>query len=304
MTEDPDERAEADRDDDARGRGGDRRRVWRWRSGACRRGRHKRREGHQGRHPARGDDQLHRLPEPIRGPAQPVVQRLRDGVPAARAVRPRPEARGRLGDELVAFPRRAHLDVPPEARRQVVGRHAADRRRCRLDGQPDHQVRRRADLSGRGGAQPREGHAGAERGHARDPLLQAGRERAAAARAVLGPARARVEEVRRQQRQGPEDVPARAEPADGRRGRVLDHQVPGEGHHGVQAQPVLLRAEVERGRRRDDVLHELDVDDRRPAGGQHRLRRPGAVQRHRLAQVRRRASCCSPCRATRSRTSP
>ena len=40
--------------------------------------------------------------------------------PAARAVRPRREARGRLGDQLDAVLQRAHLDVPPEGRRQVV----------------------------------------------------------------------------------------------------------------------------------------------------------------------------------------
>ena len=98
----------------------------------------------QWRHPAGRDDQLHRLPEPVRGHRVAVVQRLRDGVPPARAVRPEREARGRLGDQLVALVRRAHLDVPPQGRRQVVRRQAAHGRRRRLDGQPDRQVRERA----------------------------------------------------------------------------------------------------------------------------------------------------------------
>ncbi len=54
-------------------------------------------------------------------------------------------------------------------------------------------------------------------------------------------------------------------PADGGRRAVLHLEVPGQGHHGVQAQPGLLRPQVARPGRRDDVLHQPHHDDRRHA---------------------------------------
>ena len=97
--------------------------------------------------------------------------------------------------------------------------------------------------------------------------------------------------LHRQQRQGSQVVPAAGPPADGGRGRVHHHQVRRQGHHRVQAQPGLLRAQVQRRGGGDDLLHQRHDDDRRLQLGQPRLRRPGAVQRGQLAS---RATAASP----------
>ncbi len=85
-------------------------------------------------------------------------------------------------------------------------------------------------------------------------------------------------EDRRHRRQGAEDVPPGAPPADRQRRRLHDLAVREEGNDGVQALPGLLRPAVARIGRRAHVLHELRRGHRRPEGGQHRLGRPGAVQ--------------------------
>ena len=117
-------------------------------------------------------------------------------------------------------------------------------------------------------------------------------------RAVLLHAQARLVEVHRQRRQGHEVVQPRAAPAGGVGRPLHDHPVPGEGHHRLQAQSVLLRAQEPRRRRRADLLHERHLDDRRPRAEPARLHRrhalhgrrldEGQEQHHRLDRARQR----------------
>ena len=72
--------------------------------------------------PPRGDDVLHRHPEPVRRDRDAGLHRLRHGLPAARPVRARTAPRRRLGQELEVQRQRAHADLPSRAGRQVVGR--------------------------------------------------------------------------------------------------------------------------------------------------------------------------------------
>ena len=133
-----------------------------------------------------------------------------------------------------------HLHAAP--RRQVVGRQAADLGRRGLDGEHDRQVpvgrdRQRGQLRR---ARHQGGHRRPEQGDL--PLRRGGRPEPGAVEhlVALHPARARLGQVRGQQRQGSEDLPAREQPAAGVGRPVPDHQVLEEGHDRVQAQPGLL----------------------------------------------------------------
>ena len=184
----------------------------------------RRRPGPEGGHGG-GD----RLAQPVRRDRRPGVQRLRHGVPAARAVRAGRQDRGRLRGELDALRGRAGLDVPPAPRRQVVGRQAADRRGRRMDG---NTVLKYASgptallASSLDGVKDFKATDDNTRGR---HVQAAGRAGARQPRAVLHPARAHLVEVHRQQRQGSEGVLPGEAPAGGRRRGVLGDQVRVEG---------------------------------------------------------------------------
>ena len=83
---------------------------------------------------------------------------------------------------------------------------------------------------------------------------------------------------------GAQDVPAAGPPADGHGRGLHREEVREEGLDAVHPGSELLRAEVQRRRGRAPVLHERRRDDRRPAAGQPRLDRPGALQRRERGQ--------------------
>ena len=268
-------------------RAGHRRR--RGRAGAGRRRRRRRRRvGIAGR---RRRCAAHRLDG---GPRQPQpVHRGRDGrvrgpVPHVRpAVRVRP---GRQADpaardgaahagERRHLRRRPHVDRPHPARCAVAGRAAADRRRRRLQLQPDH--RQPADVlpAGRQGHQARGGggrhdgalhHVGAQGGHAvRDRLRHT--------RAHLG------------QGQGPDaGAQLRQQDADRRQRAVPGDVLQARRLHEAGAQPGLLgqrRAGMGHSQGRRDHLpgvHQPGHDDPGPArrsGGRRAGGAFGAVRR-------------------------
>ena len=120
----------------------------------------------------------------------------------------------------------------------------------------------------------------------------------------LHPAPAHLAAVRHQQRQGAEDVPAREQPAAGVGRAVHDHPVPEEGHHGVQAELRLVRAQAAHRCVRAGLLHERRLDDRRPPVGPDLGGRPGAVHGGRTRSRRCPPSTSTPIPAVRSSTSP
>ena len=110
-------------------------------------------------------------------------------------------------------------------------------------------------------------------------------------------------EESRTRRHRPEGVRSAAGASAGRGRPVHRHPLRSEGHDGLQAEPVLLRPEVERGRGDADLLHELDVDDRRPDARQPRVRRRAALWRRGRPEGRARDHGDHSARARRSRTS-
>ena len=129
--------------------------------------------------------------------------------------------------------------------------------------------------------QPCEARDGTELDDARRPLRRAGRRTrsgsSAHCRSCRGTSgsrtRRRRRAARRSRRTGPR-TSCRWSPAARTRSSVRE-----EGHDRLHSGPELLRAEVERRRGRADLLHELGLDDRRPAARKPRLDRPGAVRR-------------------------
>ena len=242
------------------------------------------------RDPAHRHDELHRLVQPLELHRGTGTERDDHGLPAAHRGRLF-EAGGllrqrRLGQVVEGLGRRQGLDVQAAAEHEVVRRQADDRCRCGVDDQHDAQVRGRRDSGAGDVAQPREERVGAESDHPRRALRGPGRERSLAHRRAPDRAAAYLGAVREEAegRQGAQDVPARGEAPDGDRRRVHDQAVREEGHDRLHPGSELLRAEVECRRGRADVLHELRLDDRRPAAGEPRLDRPGAVQRRERGQ--------------------
>ena len=162
----------------------------------------------------------------------------------------------------------------------MVGRDAAHGGRRRVDDQHRPQVQGRPDFLRRELLRRDQGSLRARPADARDPVQPSDRPGALEPVPDVRPAEARVVDEAREERQGAEGVQAAGEPAE-RLGRTVHrHAVPAEGHDRLQAEPELLRPEVEVGRRRVHLLHERHVD-----GGRHGARQ---ARLHRLAAVRRR----------------
>ena len=166
----------------------------------------------------------------------------------------------------------------------MVGRRPAHRGGRGLDDQHRAQVRLGRDLVSGQRARRHQERIGAGRHQARAQILPPGRADAREPRAVLRAAPAHLGETCRNEGVRPQGVlPAEGTP-DGL-GRPLRGQpVPGQGHDGLQAQPVLLRAEVPVGGRDAHVLHEPHLNDRRLRGRQPRLHRQPALHRGQHAQ--------------------
>ena len=187
---------------------------------------------------------------------------------------------GRLGRELGDLPRRAHLDLPPQAGRQVVGRHAAHRRGRRLDRRDHPQVRGRPAANLAPFLEHVKSLAAPDPNTLVITYATADRQRPPAAAAVLRPPEARLGAAcGRATARASSSTSRRRTCRSSRRRPVRAHEVRQEGHDDPGAEPGLLRAAAERRRRRDPVVRQLGRDGDRLHVGRARLHRASRSQR-------------------------
>ena len=120
---------------------------------------------------------------------------------------------------------------------------------------------------------------------------------------ILHPPEARLVDEAREEREGAEGVQAAGEPAGRRRRPVHRDAVRAEGHDCVQAEPVLLRPQVEVRGRGVHLLHECDVDGGRTGARQPRVHRRACRTAPRMRRRGSPGSRSTSATAPRSRTS-